>query len=61
LSAVGDRFLIDGVAVNGSARLIGWSAGVLRHLQTGFLYHYAFAMILGLIGLLGYFVYGIGQ
>ena len=60
-SGIGDRFLIDGVAVNGSARLVYWGAGILRHLQTGYLYHYAFAMILGLIGLLGYFVYGFGQ
>ncbi len=61
LSGLGDRFLIDGVAVNGSAKMVYWGAGILRHLQTGYLYHYAFAMILGLIGLLGYFVYGYGQ
>ncbi len=53
---LGDRLLIDGLVVNGSAKLVGFSAAVLRHLQTGYLYHYAFAMILGLLALLGYFV-----
>jgi NADH-quinone oxidoreductase subunit L len=51
---VGDVALIDGAAVNGSARLVGWMAGVLRRLQTGYLYHYAFAMIAGLALLLGW-------
>ncbi|MCG2634133.1 MAG: NADH-quinone oxidoreductase subunit L [Gammaproteobacteria bacterium] len=48
---LGDRVLIDGLLVNGSARLVGWSARVVRHLQTGYLYHYAFVMIIGLVGL----------
>ncbi|OOY51522.1 NADH-quinone oxidoreductase subunit L [Solemya velum gill symbiont] len=52
----GDQFLIDGVAVNGSAHGVGWLASVARYLQTGFLNHYAIAMILGLIGLVGWFV-----
>jgi NADH-quinone oxidoreductase subunit L len=39
--------LIDGLAVNGSARLVGWFAGVLRIVQTGYLYHYAMAMLVG--------------
>ena len=43
---------IDGVVVNGSARVVGWFAGVVRRMQSGYLYHYAFAMILGLIVLL---------
>src|SRR5690606_39457231 len=47
-----DSKLIDGVAVNGSARLVELAAGVLRRLQTGHLYNYAFAMIVGLIVLL---------
>ncbi len=55
LFGVGDRSVIEGI-VNGSARLVGISAAVVRHLQTGYLYHYSFAMILGLIGLLGWFV-----
>ncbi len=53
---VGDRVVIDGVAVNGSAQSVGWMASVMRHLQTGYLYHYAFAMIIGLLGLLTWFV-----
>jgi NADH-quinone oxidoreductase subunit L len=52
----GDRLAIDGVMVNGAARTIGWVASVLRQVQTGFLYHYAFAMIIGLLGMLTYFV-----
>ncbi len=53
---VGDVALIDGAAVNGSARLIGWFAGVARRLQSGYLYHYAFAMIIGLSSLLAWYV-----
>ena len=53
---VGDRLVIDGVAVNGSACSVGWLASVMRYLQTGYLYHYAFAMIIGLLGLLSWFV-----
>ena len=37
--------MIDGALVNGSARVVGWFAGVVRWLQTGYIYHYAFAMI----------------
>ena len=44
--------LIDGAAVNGSARLVGWFGSVMRYAQSGYLYHYAFAMILGLASLL---------
>ncbi|MGL1832717.1 NADH-quinone oxidoreductase subunit L [Rhodocyclaceae bacterium SMB388] len=44
----GDRGLIDGVIVNGSARLVGWLAQLSRLFQSGHLYHYAFAMIIGL-------------
>jgi NADH-quinone oxidoreductase subunit L len=43
--------------VNGSAHLVGRFAGVIRHLQSGYLYHYAFAMILGLIALLSWILY----
>ncbi|MGB3289141.1 MAG: NADH-quinone oxidoreductase subunit L [Burkholderiaceae bacterium] len=52
----GDRGLIDGVLVNGSARLVGWFAAVSRHLQSGYIYHYAFAMIIGIMALLSFFV-----
>jgi NADH-quinone oxidoreductase subunit L len=52
----GDRAVIDGVIVDGSAHAVGWLAGIVRHLQTGYLYHYAIAMVVGLIGLLAWFV-----
>ncbi len=52
LSRINDEKVIDGFFVNGSVRLIDFSAGLLRKTQSGYLYHYAFAMILGLIGLL---------
>ena len=52
LSRWTDTNVIDG-AVNGSARLVDFGAALLRRTQSGFLYHYAFAMILGLIALLG--------
>jgi NADH-quinone oxidoreductase subunit L len=51
----GDIVVIDGL-VNGSARFIGWFAGVIRFLQSGYIYHYAFAMIIGMLGLLTLFV-----
>ena len=47
-----DTGLIDGVAVNGSAGAVGLVAALVRKLQSGYLYHYAFAMILGLVALL---------
>ncbi len=50
----GDAALIDNGLVNGPATFIERSAGVLRYLQSGYLYHYAVAMILGLIGLLAF-------
>ncbi len=49
LFSVGDQRMIDGWLVNGSARLVGISSTILRRLQTGYLYHYAFAMIVGLL------------
>lgn len=51
-----DAGLIDGLMVNGAARLVGWISSVVRHLQTGYLYTYAFAMIIGLLILLTWFV-----
>jgi NADH-quinone oxidoreductase subunit L len=48
----GDELLIDGVMVNGTAHSVARLAGVLRQLQTGYLYHYAFAMIIALTGVL---------
>jgi NADH-quinone oxidoreductase subunit L len=54
---VGDEVVIDGVLVNGTARGIGWFSGVARRVQSGYLYHYAFAMIIGLAALLGWMLY----
>jgi len=48
----GDVKLIDGLFVNGSAKLVGMFSGVLRGLQTGYVYHYAFWMIIGVSALL---------
>jgi NADH-quinone oxidoreductase subunit L len=44
-----DQACIDGVMVNGSARAVGWFSRIVRQVQTGYLYHYAFAMLLGLL------------
>jgi len=54
---LGDTLLIDGLIINGSARMVGWVAGVVRHVQSGYLYHYAFSMIFGLLLLLFWFVF----
>ncbi len=53
---VGDATIIDGGLVNGSARAVGWFSRVLRRGQSGYLYHYAFAMIVGLCLLLGWLI-----
>ena len=51
-----DAGLIDNGVVNGSARVVEWVAARVRRWQTGFLYDYAFAMIIGLIGILAVWV-----
>jgi NADH-quinone oxidoreductase subunit L len=53
----GDQELIDNGLVNGSARVVGWFSSVMRYAQSGYLYHYAFAMILGLASLLLWLVW----
>ena len=53
----GDVQVIDGAAVNGTARLVGWASAVIRHIQSGYVYHYAFAMILGLFLLITFFLH----
>ena len=50
----GDESVIDGWLVNGSANTVGRIASAVRHLQTGYLYHYAFAMVIGLSMLLAW-------
>jgi len=52
----GDQGIIDGILVNGSARLVGWFASVVRQVQSGYIYHYAFAMIAGIVALMSWFV-----
>ena len=52
-----DAGFIDGLIVNGTARLVGLGAGIMRNLQTGLTYHYAFAMIIGLFCLVTFFVW----
>jgi NADH-quinone oxidoreductase subunit L len=53
----GDELIIDGIIVNGTARTVGRLAGVMRQIQTGYLYTYAFAMIIGLTALLGWLIW----
>jgi NADH-quinone oxidoreductase subunit L len=52
----GDQALIDGVAINGSAKLVGWIASVVRFVQSGYIYHYAIGMIVGVAVLIFWFV-----
>ena len=52
---IGDVKIIDGAMVNGTANLIGKLSGVVRKLQTGLIYHYAFAMIIGVFLMLTFF------
>jgi NADH-quinone oxidoreductase subunit L len=53
---VGDQGIIDGAMVNGSANSIGFVAGIVRRMQSGFLYSYAFWMVIGLAVMLGWFL-----
>jgi len=59
LWSFGDIKVIDGILVDGTAAAVRWFASVIRTLQSGYLYDYAFAMIIGLLVLLGVFVHGI--
>jgi NADH-quinone oxidoreductase subunit L len=52
----GDQVLIDGALVNGTAHAVGWFGGVVRRVQSGYLYSYAFWMMIGLALLLGWFL-----
>jgi NADH-quinone oxidoreductase subunit L len=54
---VGDQALIDGAVVNGSWKLVGFFSSVVRKAQSGYLYHYALVMILGVFVLMTYFVW----
>ena len=52
----GDERMIDGWLVNGTAKLVGWFSGVIRQFQSGYIYHYAFAMLIGVFVLMTWFV-----
>jgi NADH-quinone oxidoreductase subunit L len=54
LSDVGDRSIIDGFFVNGAAKTVALASALLRHVQSGYVYHYAFTMIVGLFALLSW-------
>ena len=54
---VGDQKVIDGVLVNGSWKLVAWISNIVRRLQSGYIYHYAFGMIVGVFVLMTYFVW----
>lgn len=56
---VSDVKLIDGVCVNGSGALVRWVAKTVRRVQTGYLYHYALVMVLGMALFLIYFAWGL--
>jgi NADH-quinone oxidoreductase subunit L len=49
---IGDVAIIDGLMVNGTARVVGWIGGLVRLAQSGYIYHYAFTMIIGVFVLL---------
>ena len=53
----GDARIIDGLIVNGSANTVGWISSVLRRMQTGYLYHYAFTMIVGMLAILSWYLF----
>jgi NADH-quinone oxidoreductase subunit L len=56
---VTDLKIIDGIFVNGSGKLIRWFSNFARQMQTGYLYHYAVAMVLGLVVFMGWFLLGL--
>ncbi|CAA6810871.1 MAG: NADH-ubiquinone oxidoreductase chain L (EC [uncultured Thiotrichaceae bacterium] len=53
----GDRILIDGLLVNGSAWLVNKVSGTVRRIQTGYMYHYAFSMIVGVLAFISWIIY----
>jgi len=44
--------------VNGTAKVTGWFSSVTRHIQTGYLYHYAFSIILGVLAIMSWLIFG---
>jgi len=56
LWSIGDKGLIDGLVVNGSAKVVNWFSKLTRLFQSGYIYHYAFVMIIGVLGFLVWFI-----
>ena len=56
-STVGDRTIIDGWIVNGSARLVALASAVMRQIQTGYIYHYALSMVAGVMFMLWWWIW----
>jgi len=54
---LGDVKIIDGLIVNGSAKTVGWISSKIRNVQTGYLYHYAFSMIIGLVVMMAWILF----
>jgi NADH-quinone oxidoreductase subunit L len=53
----GDVKIIDGFFVNGAARVVAWTSTIVRQYQTGYIYHYAFTMIVGIFVVLTLWLY----
>jgi NADH:ubiquinone oxidoreductase subunit 5 (subunit L)/multisubunit Na+/H+ antiporter MnhA subunit len=53
---IGDQQVIDGTLVNGSWKMVGWVSSIVRRLQSGYIYHYAFGMIIGVFLLMSFFI-----
>ena len=54
---IGDQKVIDGTLVNGSWKVVSWVSSLIRRIQSGYIYHYAFGMIIGVFVLMTYFVW----
>jgi len=54
---LGDMKIIDGFLVNGTAKSVAWVSSKIRNMQTGYLYHYAFSMIIGLVVMMALFLF----
>ncbi|MDO5667830.1 MAG: NADH-quinone oxidoreductase subunit L [Alcaligenaceae bacterium] len=52
----GDKGVIDGFIINGSTKVVGLLAAMTRKFQSGYVYHYAFSMLVGIIVLISFFV-----
>lgn len=55
---IADVKILDGIIVNGAGRAVTWFSSVVRRLQSGYLFHYALVMIVGLLGLLFWLILG---